>query len=511
MTPIEYLKHDATALSESVRSGRTTPEALLALAEQRAALLNPRLNAIPRLMPRQAREQLARLARLAPDARGPLHGVPFLIKDQAQEFAGEVSTAGSRGMARLPAAQVHSAYVRRSLDAGLVIFGKTATPELALKAITDTAAFGRTSNPWNLGHVPGGSSGGSAAAVAAGIVPMAGASDGGGSIRIPAACCGLFGLKPSRGRISLGPQLAEGWDGANSLGVITRSVRDAALALDVHAGAEPGDPFTLPSPSMSFVTLAAQAPRRLRVGVCVDSPIGTPVHAEAVAAVRHAEGLLRQLGHEVEPASPEVDGHAVARAYLHMYFGHVSADIRAAMKHGARRADFEDQTRVLGVLGDALSAGEFVQWRLRWNEFARGLAAFHAQYDLLLTPTLAHPPIQHGQADPPGLLKIGMKLGLSTGLLRLLAGAGLLGGLVDNTAIDTLRYTPHTQLANLTGTPAMSVPLHWTPDGLPLGVQFVASFGDEATLLQLAAQLEAAQPWMQRLPALAREGLSQRP
>lgn len=507
----DYLEHDATGLAALVREGRTTPQALLDFAEQRARQLNPRLNAIHHLMPDEARAQVARLAALPQAERGPLHGVPFLLKDVAQEHAGHRTRSGSRGMSHLPVPQVHSAYVRRSLDAGLVIFGKTTTPELALKAVTETVAFGRTANPWHLGHVPGGSSGGAAAAVAAGIVPMAAASDGGGSIRIPAACCGLFGLKPSRGRVSMGPQAGEIWDGASTQGVISRSVRDAALALDVHAGAEPGDPFAIATPPMSFVTLAAQAPRRLRIGVCVDSPIGTPVHPQAVAAVRAAEALLRRLGHEVEEATVEVDGPALAKAYLHMYFGHVSADMRTAMAHGAKASDFETLTRVLGVLGDALSAGEYVQWRSRWNGFAQGLAAFHARHDLLLTPTLAHPPIRHGQADPPGGLLAAMKLGLSTGLLRLLARAGALGSVVDQTARDNLVYTPYTQLANLTGTPAMSVPLHWTPEGLPLGVQFVAPFGDEATLLQLAAQLEAAQPWMQRLPALAREGLSRRP
>lgn len=242
----EYLKHDATMLAALVADGTVTATELLDLAEQRAQQVQPRINAICRFMPKPAREQLR--AGLS----GPLAGVPFLIKDAVQDYAGLPTSMGSRA-ALGPVPKVHSHIVRRLLASGAVIFGKTNTPELALKGITDPIAFGRSSNPWNLAHSPGGSSGGAAAAVAAGIVPMAAGNDGGGSIRIPAAYCGLFGLRPSRGRVSVGPALGEVWDGASSDGVLSRSVRDTALALDILAGAEPGDPYAIAPPAASFV------------------------------------------------------------------------------------------------------------------------------------------------------------------------------------------------------------------------------------------------------------------
>lgn len=503
MNQRDYVVNDATGLADKVAQGQVTPPELLELALQRARALNPQLNAINRFMTEAAREQVVQLASVS--RRGPLHGVPFLTKDLAQHFAAHPTSAGSAAVLKEPMPSVHSSFVRRSLDAGLVIFGKTNTPELALKGVTDPRAFGRTRNPWHLDHTPGGSSGGAAAAVAAGIVPMAGASDGGGSIRIPAACCGLFGLKPSRGRVSFAPQHGESWDGASTLGVISRSVRDSALALDVLQGGEPGDPFVIAPPALPYVRQVQHPLRRLHVAYTTRSPLGTPVHTDAVAAVQDAVALLRSLGHEVVEAEPEVDGQALAHAYLHMYFGHVAADVQRALHHGARPSDFETLTRVVGVLGEALSAGTFVSWRAHWNDFARALAGFHRQHDLFLTPTLAYPPIRHGQNDPPAALLWAMRMGLNTGLLRLLAGMGALGGVVDRTARDNLLYVPFTQLANLTGTPAMSVPLYWTAQGLPLGVQFIAPMGDEGTLLQLAAQLEAARPWMENLPAMAKQ------
>ena len=497
MTHNEYLTHDAIALADLVARGEVNAAELLALAELRAQQLNPELNAICRFMPEPARAQLRG------ELSGSLAGVPFLIKDAVQDYAGWPTSYGSRGLLhRVPKA--HSHIVRRLLGAGAVIFGKTNTPELALKAVTDPRAFGRTNNPWNLAHTPGGSSGGSAAAVAAGIVPMAAGNDGGGSIRIPAACCGVFGLRPSRGRVSVGPGLGEVWDGASSDGVLSRSVRDTARALDVLAGAEPGDPFAVSSPPEPFSLLAQRSPRHLRIGFTIQSPLDTPVHAEAVQAVRAAAELLTGLGHSVEEAEPQINGAELAASFLHIYFDHVSTVLAQAQREGAKTSDFELLTRLAATLGRAMSAESSTRQRLRRNEFAQSLARFHGRYDLLLTPTLAHPPVKHGQGDLPGWQQSVLSVILSTGVLSVLARLGLMDSTVQQIARDNLTYVPFTQLANLTGTPAMSVPLHWTADGLPLGVQFVAPFGDEATLLQLATQLEQARPWFDRLPALAR-------
>jgi amidase len=490
----EYLRHDAVALADLVRRGETNASELLELALRQSAAAQPKTNAICRLMQDEARAQAKQVL------TGPLAGVPFLIKDCAQDYAGLPTSFGSRSMAG-QAAPEHAHVVRRFLEAGLVIFGKTNLPEFALKGVTDSKLFGRARNPWDLTRTPGGSSGGAAAAIASGVVPMAGGSDGGGSIRIPAAYCGLFGLRPSRGRISPGPAEGEIWFGASSEGVISRSVRDTAAALDVMAGGEPGDPFAVARPSEPFSELMQRDPPRLRIGLSRVSPIGTDVHGEAVAAVNDAAKLLQSLGHEVEEAAPDIDGPALAKAFLHIYFGQVSAFVMQARASGARIADFELLTRVIATLGNATSAGALTVQLRKWNEFARALSRFHARYDLLLTPTVAHPPILHGQGDPSAAEQTVLNLLDRTGVLGLLARIGALDGVVDKIARDSLQYVPFTQLANLTGTPAISVPLYWTADGLPLGVQFVARFGEEDVLLRLARQLEVARPWFSRLPA----------
>jgi amidase len=492
----EYLACDATQLAALVARRDVSAQELLALALARHEQTHARVNAICALMESDAREQLA-----APPSTGPFGGVPFLLKDAVQDVAGVPSGYGSTGMRRVvPTETAH--IVRRYREAGLVIFGKTNLPEFALKAVTDSRANGRTNNPWNLAHVPGGSSGGAAAAVAAGVVPMAAAADGGGSIRIPAACCGLFGLRPSRGRVSPGPGLAEAWFGASSEGVISRSVRDSARALDAIAGPAPGDPFVIAPPAEPYADAMTRAPGRLRIGFMTTSPLGTPVHPEAVAAVADAAALLASCGHELEEAAPALDGPLLAMNYLHIYFAQVPAAMARAFAAGAKRDEFELLTRIIETLGKTVSARTLTTQLGGWNQHARALAAFHERFDLLLTPTLAHPPVRHGQGDPPKAQQAVLDVLDRTGLL---ARTGALASTVDKIATDSLQYVPFTQLANLTGTPAMSVPLHWTADGLPLGVQFVAPFGREDRLLQLAAQLEQARPWFDRLPPWVRQ------
>ena len=494
----DYLACDATALAQHVARGEVQPGELLDLALAQHGRVHGSVNAVVRLMEAQARSQLA-----AGAADGPFGGVPFLIKDGVQDYAGIPTSYGSRTMAGVVPSR-HSHVVERYLKAGLVIFGKTNLPEFAIRAVTDPELFGRTNNPWDLARTPGGSSGGAAAAVASGIVPMAAGNDGGGSLRIPAGCCGLFSLRPSRGRVSSGPGIGEVWFGASSEGVISRSVRDSALALDVLHGAEPGDPFVIAPPAEPYVQAMQRAPGRLRIGFTSVSPIGTEVHPEAVLAVQQAARLLESLGHHVEEAAPQIDGDALAQSYLHMYFGQIPAAVSRAKALGARTGDLELMNRILVTLGSSVSATALTTQLNRWNEFSRSLAAFHAQYDLLLTPTLAAPPVLHGTGDPSGFEKSLFGVLHGTGLMGLLARFGLLDSTVRKIAIDNLRYVPFTQLSNLTGTPSMSVPLHWTSEGLPLGVQFVGAFGREDLLLQLANQLEQAQPWFERLPALAR-------
>jgi amidase len=493
----DYLACDATALAQHVARGEVRPGELLDLALAQHRRVHGSVNAVVRLMEPEARAQASS------PLTGPFAGVPFLIKDGVQDYAGVPTSYGSRSMAGVvPSSHAH--VVDRYLKAGLVIFGKTNLPEFAIRAVTDPELFGRTNNPWDLTRTPGGSSGGAAAAVASGIVPMAAGNDGGGSLRIPAACCGLFSLRPSRGRVSSGPGIGEVWFGASSEGVISRSVRDSALALDLLQGAEPGDPFVIAPPAEPYAQAMLREPGRLRIGFTTVSPIGTEVHPEAVHAVRQAAKLLESLGHQVEEAAPQIDGAALAQSYLHVYFGQIPAAVARAKALGAREGDLELMNRILVTLGRSVSAVELTTQLNRWNEFSRSLAAFHLKYDLLLTPTLAAPPVTHGTGDPSNGEKKLLGFLHGTGVLGVLARLGLLDATVQKIATDNLRSVPFTQLSNLTGTPSMSVPLYWTPDGLPLGVQFVGRFGSEDVLLQLAHQLEEAQPWFDRLPALAR-------
>ncbi|GAA4540964.1 amidase [Pseudonocardia xishanensis] len=492
----DYTAHDAVGLAELVAKGEVTPtellEAALARADARADL-----NALVLRMDELARE------RAAGPLTGPFAGVPFLLKDLGQHYACLPTATGSRSLAHYPRPD-HALAVQRWLDAGLVVFGKTATPEFGAKGITEPAFGGPTRNPWNPAHTPGGSSGGAAAAVAAGIVPVAGASDGGGSIRIPAACCGIFGLKPSRGLVPEGPDVAERLHGAAVTGVVSRTVRDTAAMLDLLTGQDPTGPYLGASPG-SLAEAARREPGRLRIGVSTASPLGTPVAPEAVAAVDDAVALLGELGHEVEEASSGVDERALASDFLTMWFAVVAtqvADARALT--GATDADFETDTLVMAALGRATSAPTYVAAHDRWNVHTRRLAAFHERYDLLLTPTLARPPMRIGESATPAAVTAVAKVLLRTRTAGLLGRTPLVDSLVD----ANLGPVPYTQLANVTGRPAMSVPLYRTPEGLPLGVQFVGPLGGEGTLLALATQLERARPW---LPALVANTMQQPP
>ncbi|MBQ0833598.1 amidase [Marinobacter sp.] len=484
MKQSEYLRYDATALADLIRRGEVTSREVCEAAVERATSVNGSLNAI--CFP-QFSEALAQDF----PQQGAFAGVPLLLKDLAQEQSGRPCTYGSRGFRNNIAPQ-DSEFVRRAREGGLVFLGRTATPEFGLKAITESELWGPSRNPWNTKLTPGGSSGGSGAATAAGVVPMAGANDGGGSIRIPAAYNGLFGLKPSRGRISSGPLMGESWTGASSDHVVTRTVRDSAAMLDVLSGSAPGDPFVIPAPGTAYADVMQQAPGSLKIGVFTASPYGTEVAPECVAAVEETARILENLGHKVEYARPEFDGMALARCYLGLYFGEVSAMMsKVKEQFGADDSDFELDTRLMGMLGNTMPLSDYVLRRQQWNEFSRALGAFFGGYDLYLCPTTGQLPAGIGELDTPAHLKLAGKL-----MLRLNAGKMLhRSGQVDHMAMESLARTPFTQLANLTGTPAMSVPVHWTAEGLPVGVQFGAPHGGEDVLLQMAAQLEAAAPW----------------
>lgn len=497
----DYADHDATGLAELIARREVTAAEVLEAAIAQAEKVDSQLKAICIPMLEigrgRARENLS----------GPFAGVPFLLKDIIQDYAGIPTTGGCRALREWKPLQ-HSELVNRFLGAGLVIFGKTATPEFGLKAETSSQLWGPTRNPWDLTRTPGGSSGGAAAAVAAGIVPAAGASDGGGSIRIPAAYCGLFGLKPSRGRVPGGPSFSEYWDGACSEHALTRSVRDSARILDAVADTKSrvdiGAPFMITPPERPYAEEIERDAGKLRIGYSTTSPMGNAIHPECVNAVMETVKLLTSLGHDVQSARPDVDGPALANSFMHIYFAHVAANIEQAKRQvpGAQNSDFELESRMLALIGRSLSAKDHVIEHARWNDYARALGRFHRSYDLYLTPTTAQPPNRIGELDTSAIDSALTHVALALQLGRASIGT------VRKLMFTSLERVPFTQLSNLTGTPSMSVPLHWakiTPDGpeLPFGVQFVAKHSDEATLFRLAAQLETARPWWDRRPPLA--------
>jgi len=494
MTPQEYNNYDALGLAELIRDKSISAEELLELAIKEAEQKNPAINAIITPLYDYGREQIALGL---PD--GPFKGVPFLLKDLLASLAGTPISNGSAAYQGYISPS-DSELVKRYKSSGVVIFGKTNTPEFGLMGVTEPKAFGPSRNPWNTAHTPGGSSGGSAAAIAAGIVPMASGGDGGGSIRIPAACCGLFGLKPSRGRTPTGPYASEYWDGAAAEHVLTRSVRDSAAMLDVIAGPDGSIPYPVRRES-DFQASLEQPVRKLRIAFSCQSFVGRPVSPDAIKAVEATVKLLTELGHEVEEVQPRIDGEALADSYLTMYFGHVAADMEFSarlLNTNFSNLAVEETTRTVGYIGKRISAERFVTAKRRWNEFSQTMHHLHQSYDLFLTPTLGSEPVEIGAFEPKGFEKIGMKLINTLGLHGLL----LKSGMTEKMAMDNLEKLPFTQLANLTGQPAMSVPLYWTDSGLPLGSQFIAPLGDEITLLQLARQLEQAQPWFDKRPAM---------
>lgn len=483
----EYIHYDGLGLASLIREGDVSKEEIFDAARRRIESHNPVINAVVRTRFEPARDELARVNLAAPFA-----GVPFLTKDLALAIAGEPLCTGSAALRDWRAPQ-DSTLVSRYRRAGLVILGQTNTPELGLMGITEPRAFGATRNPLSLAHSPGGSSGGSAAAVAAGMVPLASAADGGGSIRIPASNCGLFGFKPSRGRLPQGPNYAELWDGAVSEGILTRSVRDTAAALDAVNGMDRGAPLPLPHEG-GWREVLERPPATLRIGVSLRSPVDSEVHPEVRRGVENAAMLLESLGHVVEWCDPPIDGERLAQCYLTMCLGQVAAQLAWISEQtgvARHRLDIEPTTRAMGRLGKALPVADYLLARQGWNDLARAMGEFHDRYDMLLLPVLAGPPPHIGQLYPSAREQQLMHLlaipGLSSLALRM--------GALERLSHEALSYMPFTQLANLTGQPAMSVPLHRTPQGLPIGVQLMAAVGDDKRLLSLAGQLEQASPW----------------
>lgn len=491
----EYDQYDAIGLGELVNRKEISPDELLDEAVKRMESLNPKLNAVVTSMVDIAKKTIA-----AGLPEGIFKGVPFLIKDGLTSYKGVRMTNGSKAYKNhIP--DYDSEIVTRFKKSGLVIFGKTNMPEFGLMGVTEPELFGPCRNPWNIDHTPGGSSGGASSVVASGIVPMASGNDGGGSIRIPASCCGLFGLKPSRGRNPSGPKDGRLWQGAATEGVISWSVRDSAAMLDRTNGPDSGAPFSIISPEGPYLTDVDTPPGVLKIAFSTRSPVGTRVHPECEKAVRNAAKTLEGLGHIVEEKEPTIDGEKLAQSYFTMYYGTVAAQLKqlkTVLGRSARKEDVEMMTWTIGLIGRTVSAGDFVEAINVWDQAARIMGKFHETFDIFMTPTLASPPVKIGELRPRFYEILGMKFINTLGFGHLLVATGM----HKLTALRSLEKSPFTQLANLTGQPAMSVPLHITPDQLPIGVQFVARFCDERSLFRLAGQLEKACPWFNRRPPL---------
>jgi amidase len=491
----EYANYDGVGLAELVRKGEVAPIDLVEESIRRIDALNPQLNAVVHKMYDQAR---ATALSALPDA--PFQGVPFLLKDLVAEYGGEPMRRGSHFF-RDYVSPHDTEIVKRYKAAGLLCLGKSSTPELGITPITEPQAFGPTRNPWDLTRTAGGSSGGSAAAVAARLVPLASGGDGGGSIRIPAACCGLFGLKPSRGRTPTGPTASELWQGFAIEHGLTRSVRDSAALLDAIAGPDVGAPYIAPPPARPFLAEVGAPPGRLRIAFTAKPFLGSDVHQDCVQGLHATVKLLTELGHEVVEAAPPIEGLPFAKAFLTVVCADTAATIRDGEALVGRKASyqaFEATTWALYLLGQQMSAAELIQAKWYLQRAGRAISRFFVDYDLLLTPTLAAPPVVNGSLQPKGAEALAMKA-----LGRLNAGPVLRAAkALESSAASVFAFAPYTQPFNVTGQPAMSVPLHWNEAGLPIGMHFVGRYGDEATLFRLAAQLEAAKPWRERVPSI---------
>ena len=470
----EYERYDGVELAELVREREVTAAEVLDAAIERAEARNGALNAIVLPMYEQARVALERGL-----PEGPYTGVPFLLKDLHAQYAGVPTTHGCSLFAKAVADR-DTELVARYKRAGLAIFGKTNTPELGLSTSTEPRLFGPARNPWSLEHTTGGSSGGAAAAVAARIVPAAHASDGGGSIRIPASCCGVFGLKPTRGRIPMGPVVGEGWSGMSAQHVVSLTVRDSAALLDATHGPETGDPYAAPPAARSFLSEVGADPGRLRIALAIEPASGVAVDPECARAARDAAALCEELGHDVTEAAPEVDAQLLRESATVIIGANVHSLLAARAKELGReleQGDVEGVTWTLAQMGVNASASDYATAVKGIHGIGRTVGPFFDDFDVILTPMLARPPIELGVLDM-----------MTSDLAAYLEALGA--------------FTAYSQLFNATGQPAMSVPLHETPSGLPVGIHFAGRFGDEATLFRLAAQLEQARPWRDRLPPL---------
>lgn len=466
---------DGMGMAELVRNKEVTPAELVEVVIERIERVNPHLNAIVTKMYEEARRSAS-----SELPEGPFTGVPFLLKDLQAAYQGVKMTAGSRYL-RDFVPNLDSELVRRYKKAGLIVVGKTNTPEFGIMPTTEPELFGATRNPWDISRSTGGSSGGSAAAVASGIVPVAHANDGGGSIRIPASCCGVFGLKPTRGRNPLGPHFGDVFGGLVAEHVVSRSVRDSAAMLDATSGPDLGDPYFAPAPARPFIREVGADPGKLRIAWTTKALTGVLVHQDCVAAVEETVKLCSELGHELIEDTPQLDGNMLTQAFMCLWSAGnawLIDSMSYAVGRGPEPDELEPLTSALVEMGRQQLAPAYLMSVQILQTYGRRMAHFMQKYDVLLTPTLAEPPLPLGTLDSTAENPM-------AGMRR------------------SALFVPFTPICNGTGQPAMSVPLYWNGEGLPIGSHFIGRFGDEATLFRLAAQLETARPWAGKYPPVS--------
>lgn len=477
----EYLQYDGLGLAALQRSGEVSADQLLDAALAQVEQRNPQLNALVHCFADRARQQIR-------DGlpAGPFRGVPFVLKDLMAMFAGEPICMGSRAVRVTP--DYDSEIVRRYKAAGLNIFAKSNTPEFGLIITTEPQLSGPAHNPHRKGYSTGGSSGGSAAAVAAGIVPVAHGGDGGGSIRFPASWCGVFGLKPSRGRNPMGPDLGEDWQGAVAEHVLSRSVRDSAAMLDCTSGPEYGAPYDIRPPQGSFLQAAGRDPKPLRIGLCREPLVATAVDPEVMSGLEQTAERLAALGHHVEETEVEVDREQLWRDFLVIVGGEVAGLLArlASTYPGTDISRCEAATKNLAMMGRSFSAADMVAARYGWHKVQRAAGELLSEYDMLLCPTTPTAAVPHGQLPPSPWEAAQMVASHRMNIGRLLMRSGM----VEKMALPVLGKMAYTLLGNVTGLPCMSVPLCKTADGLPFGMQFIAGMCREEQLFSLAGQLE---------------------
>lgn len=469
----DYRKQDAMGLATLVRRKEVSPSEMLETAIARCEAVNGELNAV---VLKHYDEARAAIKNGLP--RGPLHGVPYLLKDIGIAMKGTPTTCSVAALKDVPA-QFDSTLMERTRAAGVSVFGKTHTPELGLSSSSESRMFGATRNPWSPDRIAGGSSGGAAAAVAAGILPLAHASDGGGSIRIPASACGLFGLKTSRGRTPAGPARGEGWGGMSSVHAVSRSVRDSALWLDLTHGPAPGDPCAAPPPKQPYLKDAMTEPASLRVGVPKAPPLPFPIHADCQEAVSKAINLLESLGHRVEEIElPKLDPMKLLNAQGVVLNANIAATLQEIGQGRGRQMEPHEVERATWMRAERAAKAASTDYAAAMtylHQAGRAMGMLTEKVDVILQPTLAQPPLKLGVLN------------------------------MDREDLDALfkelmGLIPFTGLYNISGQPSMSVPLHWNAQGLPIGTMFSGAYGAEDVLFQLAGQLERAQPWFHRVP-----------